>query len=79
MTTATLIDGAYEGFRLQIGGFQVDVRPVGGQSLAAPDAEIQLDVYMADEDGTQRCALTERVTGAQQLRAALTQWRAILS
>ncbi|MEU2357916.1 hypothetical protein ABZ599_33905 [Streptomyces misionensis] len=78
-TTATLIDGAYEGFRLQIGNVLVDVRPVGGQSLAASDAEIQLDVFMPDADGTGRCALTERVTGAQQLRAALTQWRAILS
>ncbi|MFH8476203.1 hypothetical protein [Streptomyces sp. NPDC018000] len=78
-TTATLIDGAYEGFRLQLGDTVIDVQPVAGQSLAELDAEIQIDVYMADGDGTGRCALTERVKGAQQLRAALAEWKAILS
>ncbi|MEV7857073.1 hypothetical protein [Streptomyces sp. NPDC088183] len=79
MTTATLIDGAYEGFRLQLGDVVIDVRPVAGQGVAAPDPEIQIDIYMTDGDGIGRCALTETVNGAQQLRAALAQWKAILS
>ncbi|MEV7856951.1 hypothetical protein [Streptomyces sp. NPDC088183] len=78
-TTPTLLEGAYEGFRLRLGGVLVDVRPVAGQSLAAPDLEIQIDIYMADGDGIERCALTERVQGAQQLRTALAEWKAILS
>ncbi|MFF2902307.1 hypothetical protein [Streptomyces sp. NPDC057966] len=78
-TTATLIEGAYEGFRLELGDVVIDVQPVAGQSLAAPDPEIQIDVYMPDGDGIGRCALTERVSGAQQLRAALAEWKAILS
>lgn len=77
--TATLVEGAYEGFRLRVGDILLDVRPVAGQSLSRENAEIQIDIFMVDEEGAQRCALTERVTGAQQLRAALTQWCAILS
>ncbi|MFC9622046.1 hypothetical protein ACFTXM_19325 [Streptomyces sp. NPDC056930] len=76
---ATLIEGAYEGFRLRFGNTLVEVRPVAGQKLSQESAEMQIDVFMVDEEGTQRCALTERVTGAQQLRDTLTQWRAILS
>ncbi|MER5618868.1 hypothetical protein [Streptomyces sp. NPDC002215] len=78
-TKATLTEGAYEGFRLKLGDVAIDVWPVAGQSLAAPDPEIQIDIYMADGDGTSRCALTERVKGAQQLRAVLAEWKAILS
>ncbi|MCL7382182.1 hypothetical protein [Streptomyces sp. 35G-GA-8] len=79
-TAATLMEEtSYQGFRLQFGNTLIEVRPVAGQNLARADAEIQIDVFMVDEKDTQRCALTERVTGAQQLRNALTQWRAILS
>ncbi|MFE0230700.1 hypothetical protein ACFWZS_26630 [[Kitasatospora] papulosa] len=70
---------AYQGFRLQLGNALIEVRPVAGQSLARADAEMQIDIFMVDEKDVQRCALTERVTGAQQLRDTLTQWRAILS
>lgn len=55
------------------------MQPVAGQNLAAPDPEIQIDVYMAGGDGIQRCALTERVRGARQLRGSLAEWKAILS
>ncbi|MDV9186851.1 hypothetical protein R6L23_01140 [Streptomyces sp. SR27] len=77
---ATLVEEmAYQGFRLQFGNTRIEVRPVAGQSLARADAEMQIDVFMVDEKDVQRCALTERVTGAEQLRDALAQWRAILS
>ncbi|MFD4756872.1 hypothetical protein [Streptomyces sp. NPDC058426] len=79
MTIATLTEGAYEGFTLEIGGVRVEVQPVAGRTLAEPDVEILVDVFMPASDGVQRCALTERVHGAQQLRDALVQWRAILS
>ncbi|MFB7853561.1 hypothetical protein ACFC34_42165 [Streptomyces sp. NPDC056053] len=78
-TTPTLLEGAYEGFRLRFGDVLVDVRPVAGESLAALAPEIQIDIYMADVDGIGRCALTERVQGTQQLRTALSEWKAILS
>ncbi|MER6611566.1 hypothetical protein ABT282_38405 [Streptomyces sp. NPDC000927] len=64
---------------MRLGDVLVDVRPAAGENLAAPDPEIQIDIYMADVDGIGRCALTERVQGAQQLRAALAEWKAILS